>query len=322
MYLIKGDEDYFIRKKINEIIDKEKNDDSEDLELIKFYDFFTLEELADALNNTGLFYNKKIIIIKNPFIFNTKSKFSKNLIEEFINLIKGSINDPNIVFIFTQEIYKYDKNFSPSLAFNFINKNSKIIQVEKINESRLFSFVNTMIKEKGGKINESTLFNFLSLMPNNLSLIENEIDKLLLINKEITNDIVNQNNFSVANNIEFALSDAVLKWNSSESIIKSLNQQLEYGIDISLILSQISTILLNAKSISILRKQNTSNEEISKIINIHPYRVKLHWDFFLKIGEKKLNEMIANISQIDVNYKLGEISSDTFIGLINIFLLK
>ncbi|CRH49007.1 Uncharacterised protein [Chlamydia trachomatis] len=48
-------------------------------------------------------------------------------------------------------------------------------------------------------------------MPNNLSLIENEIDKLLLINKEITNDIVNQNNFSVANNIEFALSDAVLK---------------------------------------------------------------------------------------------------------------
>ncbi|SGA04500.1 Uncharacterised protein [Mycoplasmopsis arginini] len=32
--------------------------------------------------------------------------------------------------------------------------------------------------------------------------------------------------------------------------------------------------------------------------------------------------MIADISQIDVNYKLGEISSDTFIGLINIFLLK
>ncbi|BAP39327.1 DNA polymerase III subunit delta [Metamycoplasma canadense] len=324
MYLIKGEDDYLINKKIEEIIQKESSLSNQQIEIIKFYDFFSLDNLSDALNNEGLFFNKKIIIFKNPFIFNQKNKLSSKLINDFITLIKDNINENEYdnVIIFSQEIFKYDKNFLPSLAFNFIDRNSKIIEIPKISEKNLFSFVFNMIKEKKGKISDRVLISFLSTMPNNLSLIESEINKLLLINKEISQQMVDDNNFSLSNNLEFALHEALLKFENPRNIIKKINEQLQYGIDGNSILLQISSTLANAKNIAILKKMNITNDEISKIINIHPYRVKLHYEFYNKISEKKLNSLIKEISKIDIEFKKGNINADLLIDLILISIIK
>ncbi|WP_330463581.1 DNA polymerase III subunit delta [Metamycoplasma gateae] len=322
MYLIKGDEEYFINKKINEIINQTDQDELSEIEIIKFYDYFTLDELSDALGNTGLFFTKKIIVLKNPFVFNNKNKYSKNSINNFIELIKTSSEDENITYIFSQEINKYDKTFQPSSAFTFISKISNIIEVNKVSERNIFSVAYNIIKENGGTIKDADLLDFLANMPNNLSLIEAEIKKLLLIDKNITKKMIDDNNFFASNNIEFALPESILKWEKPQIIIKKINEQIEYGINESQIISQISSILYNAKSIHVLRKKNKQNEEIAKILNIHPYRVKLHIDFLYKIGTKKLDELILSMQKIDFNFRKGKINSSVFIGLVKLNLLK
>ncbi|AZZ65523.1 DNA polymerase III subunit delta [Metamycoplasma phocicerebrale] len=322
MYLIKGDEQYFIDEKINEILTKVKIEFNEEIELIKFYDFFSLEEFSDALNNSGLFTTKKIIIVKNPYLFNNKAKFVKSLITEFIELIKAGSRDKNIILIFSQEIYKYDNNFIPSAAFVFVNKSSEIIEVKKILERDLFSYVSKMFKEKNASISNLALSQFLVSMPNNLSLIESEIDKLLLISKNVTEKMIEDNNFSMSNNIDFALTEAILKWQSEKNIVSKILEQLEYGADSNQIISQISSILINSKNIAILKNNNLTNEEISKIINIHPYRVKLHSEFLNKIGIKKLNNLIKKISKLDTLLKRGKIKEEIFIDLISMELIK
>ncbi|WP_427902870.1 DNA polymerase III subunit delta [Metamycoplasma alkalescens] len=323
MYLIKGDENYFIDEKINEIIKNETNNNQEEIEFIKFYDFFMLEELADAINNQGLFFNKKIIIFKNPFLFNIKNKnVNEKLINDFIELIKSFSQDQNTILIFSQEIYKYDKNFFASKAFNYIDKNSQVIQVKKIEEKNLFSFVFSMVKNLGGNISDQALIFLLEIMPNNLDLIKQEIKKLLLIEKNITKQMIEDNIFSMSNNIEFALSEAILKWQSQSQIIKKINEQIQYGFDANQIISQIASILLNTKVIAILRKKNLGNDVIAKIINIHPYRVKLHLDFFSKIDSNKLNKIIEEIATIDLNLKKGYLNDELAMNLIILKLLR
>ncbi|MGX9357801.1 DNA polymerase III subunit delta [Mycoplasma sp. 773] len=323
MYLIKGNENFLINKKINEIINKEKTIEVGDIEIVKFYDFFTLEELSDALNNNSLFLNKKIILFKNPFIFNIKNKYANSLcIDEFIKIINASLSDANLILIFTQEINKYDKSFLASRAFAFINDNSTTINIEKISDKELFSFVYKMIKTKGGTIKDKVLIDLLSMLPHNLEIIESEIDKLLLINKDISEKMINDNNYAVSNNIDFALSEAMLKCQDTKTIIKKINEQISYGIEHNYVISQISAILLNAKTIGILKSIKLTNDEIAKMLNIHIYRVKLHYDFFNRIDINTLNQLIIDLANIDLDFKKGNILPDTLIDLLSIKLLR
>ncbi|PZW01396.1 DNA polymerase III subunit delta [Metamycoplasma auris] len=323
MYLIKGNEDYFIQEKTNEIITKESNTTFDEIDLIKFYDFFSFDELSDAINNSSLFSSKKILVIKNPYIFNLKSKYTnEKSISEFIELVKNSIETLNTTLIFNQEINKYDKDFLPSKAFLFIEKNAQIFDVKKIEEKNLFSYVYKMILKLGGSISNPALMLFLSSIPNNLNLIEQEIKKLLLINKNITLKMIEENIFAMSNNIDFALSEAILKWQNNSVIIKKINEQIQYGISINQIIAQISNILINAKSISSLIKMKLSQEDITKIINIHPYRIKLHYEFLNRIGIKKLDQLISELEAIDLSFKNGNIDEKIASDLLAIALIK
>ncbi|MBN4089482.1 DNA polymerase III subunit delta [Mycoplasma enhydrae] len=322
MYLIRGDEQYFINQKIDEILNAEKQAIKEEIDLIKFYDFFSIEEFAETLSNLGLFSAKKVVIIKNPYFFNLKNKISKSVIDEFVQLIKQLNNAGNCTFIFSQEIYKYDTSFSPSSAYLFVSKFSKIIEANKLEERELFAFVYKMIKQKNATISEITLANFLVNMPNNLSLIESEIDKLILVDKNISQKMIDDNNFSMSNNIDFALTEAILKWKNPQDIVKKIQEQLNYGIDSNQILNQIASILINSKNIAVLKNTKPTNDEISKVINIHPYRVKLHREFLNKIGLKKLDSLITNIAKIDVELKQGKIKDEIFVDLLTLEFIK
>ncbi|ENY68663.1 Hypothetical protein MAU_4580 [Metamycoplasma auris 15026] len=323
MYLIKGNEEYFIEQKINEIITKESNGISQEIDLIKFYDFFSFEELSDAISNDSLFSTKKLVVIRNPFIFNSKNKYTnENSISQFIDLIKKAIDFSNITLIFSQEIIKYDKDFLASKAFLFIEKNAEVFDVKKIEEKNLFSYVYKMVLKLNGNITDAALMLFLASVPNNLNLIEQEIKKLLLIDKNITEKMIEENIFAMSNNIDFALSEAILKWEDNKVIIKKINEQLQYGIQPNQIIGQIANILMHTKSIEILTRMNLNNEDIAKALNIHPYRIKLHYLFLNKIGNKKLNQLINDLETIDFNFKQNDLDEKSVIDLITIALIK
>ena len=62
MYLIKGDENFFINQNLEDIKEKiiNKQANKKQLKVINFYLNANFEEIIDALSNIDMFYSKKI----------------------------------------------------------------------------------------------------------------------------------------------------------------------------------------------------------------------------------------------------------------------
>ncbi|AXE60691.1 DNA polymerase III subunit delta [[Mycoplasma] phocae] len=302
MYLIKGNENYFIKLEINKIIEKLKKEHN-DLEIYNFYQLINLEELSDAIFNSDMFNTPKVIIIENADFFNNKIKTNPNEINEFLSLIKNQVEDCTIIF--TQDIQKYDKNFAPSNTFKAIEKEATVIEANKIPDRDLAAYIKKMVLAKKGTIDEFALSQFLVMVPNDMSLISSEIDKLLLQNNHITETMIINSSVASSTNIDFSFTDAILKQLPPHIIMLHYNEQLNYGISPTQIISQIANILVTAKNIAIFRSNHFTQEEISTELNMHIYRVKLFQDFINKFTTTKLNFLIQELAKLELEIKKG-----------------
>ena len=81
MYLIKGNENYFIDSKIEEIkLELAKKNKS--LKVISFFEHANFEDIIVAISNIDIFSTNKLIIFKNMDFLNEKTKINKNTKEE------------------------------------------------------------------------------------------------------------------------------------------------------------------------------------------------------------------------------------------------
>ena len=104
MYLIKGDENFFINQNLEDIKEKiiNKQANKKQLKVINFYLNANFEEIIDALSNIDMFYSKKLIIFQNIDFLNSKAKVSDSACNEILYLLKHL--DEDIEIIFTQYI--------------------------------------------------------------------------------------------------------------------------------------------------------------------------------------------------------------------------
>jgi len=195
----KGFNYYFIDSKIEEI-KSELAKKNKSLKVISFFEHANFEDIIVAISNIDIFSTNKLIIFKNMDFLNEKTKINKNIIDMF--LLELNNIDENTEIIFSQFIEKNDPNFAPSPIFKYIEKKAINFNVKKIDDREVFQFVSKLISSKGGKIDSYVLHEFLSFLPNDLSLINNEIDKLLIENKNITSSMIIDNNLSLSSNIE------------------------------------------------------------------------------------------------------------------------
>lgn len=305
MYLIKGDENFFINQNLEDIKEKiiNKQANKKQLKVINFYLNANFEEIIDALSNIDMFYSKKLIIFQNIDFLNSKAKVSESACNEILYLLKHL--DEDIEIIFTQYIEKYDKNFSPSKIYKFVEDNAKIIEANKINDHELFPYINKLVHDKGGTIEASACIGLISAFPNDLALINNEIDKLFLLSKNITTAMVSENNLTISDNLDWSFSNSLIKYNNIIEILQKFKEQLNFGVNGSQIINQISTILYDSHYFILLRKKYSSDGDIAKVLGIHEYRVKLIKDFVLKKGVEKIENLILTLSQIDIDIKNG-----------------
>ncbi|AWX69209.1 DNA polymerase III subunit delta [[Mycoplasma] anseris] len=317
MYLIVGNEQYFIDKKVEELVLDFKKNNGLDIQIFNYSFDLDVEELISLIDTNDIFSSKKIILLKELNILNAKNKTNKQTLEDIIDLLKKSSNDLLIIFTKFQE--KYDKSFSASLLFEFLNKEAIKITVEKLNDKSLFSFINNYVIEQGGKIEQTALIELLNNMPNNIELITNEINKLMLEDKFITEQMVRDNNLSLSNNIDFAFTNELLKFYNEKVIIKKYQEQLEYGVSPSNILNQIANVLNDVQNIYLLKSQKKDLETIAKELKIHIFRIKLFNTFLIKIGYEKIKFLINQLANLDYDIKNGKIDEE---NALNTFILE
>lgn len=311
MYLIKGDENYFIEQKTREIVQNFALQNNHEIRVINYSIDIDIEKFVSEIFDVDIFSPKKIIVLQNIDFLNAKSKIKPTLLDEIIHILETKNDDIEIVF--TQYIAKYDKTFTPSKVFNFLLNNAVVIDCKKLSDWALTQFVAKMIEQKGGKTDVWTVTTLLLSLPNDLQIINNEIDRLMLLNKNITIQMIQNNTLNIGSNIDFAFSNAFIDYSSISEIIAKLQEQLNYGISASQIISQMTNILYDAQWLYFLKNKYSSDAEINKILNMNEYKLKLTRSFLEKIGYSKIKKLTTKLAKLDKDIKLGYV--DEIIGI-------
>ncbi len=172
VYLIHGDEDYFI----DQVIDfAEKNILSESESSFNLSVFYGKDadwiNVVNACKRYPMFSELQVVIIKEAQMMSS------------IDKLEAYVESPlsSTIFIIGHKNKTYDKR---TKLFKLIEKKGEIILSQKINDDKVHDFIFSITKKHQFNISEKAVLLIQQNIGNNLSRIVTEIEKLLINLKE------------------------------------------------------------------------------------------------------------------------------------------
>ena len=287
------------------VIDNEKNNIIKKLNINDIIKYEASEDntkdIIEDASTISMFSNKKIIIINDCYFFKTgKSLKDISLLEQYLEKYN---KDTYIIFISNSE--KID---SRKKIYKLIKNNGQIKECNKQDKNYLTDYVQKYIKENKYKIEDIDYF--LKIVGSNLNNITNELDKLFMYkidNKTITKDDIDKITIKNMENEIFDLTDAVIKGDVplSLELLDNFVKKDYDEIQIMVLLANQFRFLFQVKRL--LNKNKTYNE-IAKILEVNPYRVKFTINKLYSYSEQTLLDNISRLAKLDHDIKLGLIN--------------
>ena len=304
IYLIYGEEDYLIKKELNNIIN---NSNVLDDNIVR-YDLNSTNvsnAIEDALT-ISMFSDKKIVICENCSFLTSEIKKDIN---HDLELLSKYINDPyeNSYMIFIVKSEKLDER---KKIVKELKRVSKVIECKRLDSHNLNNYIYNYFKENGFEINIMLVRKIVDKVKFDLANIMNECDKLMLyknndkvILKEDIDNVIIQ---TIENNI-FELTTAILNKDNYKAlnIYNDLKLMGEEPIKLIIMISNQLRLILQTKLMLNLGYKET---EMTNIIKEHPYRIKLALS-----SDYNVEELINNIKKLyklDYDIKSGNIDKN------------
>ena len=293
-YILYGLDKSLIKNELNKIIKKINIED------IITYDLTSTNiiDIIDDAKTISMFSSKKIIIIENSnFLCANKTLDNIEVLETYL---KSYNSDTYLIFITNNENIDSRKKIVKQ-----IKELGEIKELNEIDDNYLNEYINNYLKEHNYKMEDNKYF--LDKVGKNLNNIKNELDKLLIYkmdDKKITNTDIDKILIKVLESEIFILTDAIIARDipkSLELLKEFLNNNYEEMQIIMLLASQFRFLF----QVKRLLNKNKSENEIAKILEVNPYRVKFTKKKLYNYSEKLLLSYIKKIAKIDHDIKLG-----------------
>lgn len=285
LILIEGENPVLIQKEIKNILNK-----LTDYELIK-YDLSEsiIDNVIEDLDTYDMFLKQKVIVCNNPLFLLEKTDFNE---EKFLKYINNPSD--NILIIIVSKLNSRLK------ITNLVKKTFKTITIKNL------SYKDFIISNLDSYKMDNLVINyFLSKVGTDYNVIASELDKLKLykslekvIKKEDIDLITNKN---IESNI-FDLIDAIVKKDKEkvyELYLHFINNGVEI-IQIMILLANQIRLIYNVKVLN-----NLSDKEISNLLSVHEYPVKLARGKAINYSKKELLNLLYNLSILDEDIKNG-----------------
>ena len=293
-YLLYGRDKSVINNELDKIINKLGTED-----IVRYSLLDTLiEDVVMDASTVSMFSNKKIIILDDAvFLCANKTIDKIEVLEEYFNNYN---RDSYLIFIVNKEKVDTRKKI-----YKEIKNNGKIIECNKGDTNYISSYISDYVRDNGYKI-ESVKY-FVDTVGTNLDNIKNELDKLFMYkldSREITCEDID---LVVVKNQEdeiFSLTDAVILGDVKKSLML-LEEFLNKSYDEIQILSLLASQFRFLFQVKRLVNKNKRYDEIAKILEVNPYRVKFTINKLYTYTEDMLIEKIKDLWRIDHDIKLG-----------------
>lgn len=301
IYLIYGNENYLIDKKINEIIEK-NNIEKENIIKYNLNEVNVKEAIIEA-STVSMFQTNKLVICEGcNFLTGENKKEVNHDIDMLLNYINNPFDDVYLVFIVNKEKLDDRKKIVKELK-----KLSTVCECMKVESYNLNNYLSNYIKEKGYNIKTSDIELLISIAGVNLDNLISEIDKLLIYkdeDKNITSDDIKN---LVCTNIEdnvFALTNAIME-NNRDKTMKIYEDLIVMGEEPIKLIGMISNQFRLLLQVKLMVNNGYSDNEMISTLKEHPYRIKLAKNSIYSINKLKKN--ILELSRLDYDIKSGKI---------------
>ncbi|CAM9145728.1 DNA polymerase III subunit delta [Mycoplasma marinum] len=292
MYFIYGEESFLINNEEKRIIAKLGIDP------ITFDETSTINDIIMELNTIPMFDFAKVIVLRDVSAF-SKLDEAKKLLE----IIKKIDRTIKILFISHS-----GKPKATNPLIKYLMSTAKTEKFDKLKSSKIIDTIKIIVQSKGGTITMKACIALASKVPNDLRIINNEIDKLLLQNMIVDVEMVETSIDTYISENYFALANAIIE-KDPYSIATTYKERIFAGDDPLLLIGQIASTLLLANKVNNYKQTGISLREISDTTKIHIFRIKKANELLMKTNPTNLKKLINNLADLDLDIKTGKINS-------------
>ena len=167
IYILVGDENYFADNIIKLLTSKVVNDDSKDFDYFKFYgNEISEDQVIDAAKRFPLVGEYNFVVLKDA------KSVSKNF-----DKLTSYIESPNLKTILVLSFINQSLDKRKRI-YSLSKKNGLAFESKKIYDNQIFNWINEVSLNKRIKLHPKSIQIIIDFVGNNLSQIENELDKL------------------------------------------------------------------------------------------------------------------------------------------------
>lgn len=307
IYFFYGDEEFNISNEIKKFKNKL---DKDFIEMsYKYFNNPKIPDLVAAIKTQPMMFGKMLIEINCLSYLCGKTTDDRALDDKQIKQIADALENvsEDLDIIFTakvspdsqKKIDKRKKFFKVLSKFNA----QEFAQIPSYKTAELAAWIKQQAKLKDLKLSESVISEILIQIGSNLRMLDSELEKLKIYagNNPVTKEMVNE--ICVTNEDLFVFADYLTSENKSKAL--SEYQKLLTKKHPLEILSVLHSLIHSKIQIKAYSLQNNA-DEIAKIINIHPYRVKLEMQKLKNVSLKNLVKLKQNLTDAEYKLKSGQ----------------
>ncbi|WDA54731.1 MAG: DNA polymerase III subunit delta [Spiroplasma endosymbiont of Drosophila atripex] len=297
VYIVHGQDEYLVRKNIEQLIKKNHKKENYDYNLYELQED-TIVNIINEIQIMSIFEENKVIVINDSS--NLWQKYIKE--KKFVNALLNH-NQKTMIIIKSLNV-----DFKISREFQQFN----IIKIKNYTKSQLLLLINKVCNSFKINITQEATNFLLEYLSNDVSIILNELSKLRLIGKKITSDIIIEVvpkyfETNIFKTVEYILKKDYNNFWTQYNYYNVINYDKIKLINI--LVYQLELI----RDIKILVKQKKSNEDISNILNISKFQVKI-LEQYLNIN-LNINNILLKLYELDYNIKKGKFNKNIAIDL-------
>ena len=296
IYFLMGEEPYFIDVVANYLEKHLLEEDQKGFDQLVLYgQDVTVPTIIDYARRFPMMAERQLIIIK-------EAQNLRASIEQLVPYVENSTASTVLVFC-----YKYEKlDARKKLLKTLKNRGCVVMETKKLYESEVIStFLPDVFKKKHLSIQLKATQMLVDFLGNDLSRIENEVNKLALIvpaNTEVTPDIIEKNIGISKEFNKFELKSAFAT-NDKVKIARIIKHFVENPKDNPLS-GTISTLYDYFQKLLLFHGLTDQSEKnVAAVLKEKPYFIKEFYSGAQHYPMKKVSAIMAGLREIDVKNK-------------------
>ena len=298
-YIIFGEEELFVKNKLNEII---KSQVGEVFNFDGNSKTFNINDVINSCLSSNIFNDKNIIVVKDPpFLI---KKFEENLLDSLNNYINNPVFETDLIF------YTLENKFNSKLKeFKLICKNAQVIECNSYDYKNFNTYVNQQINYNNLDIDNDAAYLLNTICKRNASLLSQNIDVLKNYPEHIDSNVINKLCTVSDDNDSFELINSIVNKDISKTIHlerKLINEKDSIFSVIGLLASQLRFLY----QIAYYKSINKSDRQVLELINCNEYRYKKAIDTLRNLKLDQILKLLNDLSSLDIKCKLDNSISD------------